>query len=78
MKSLDIDPDDDAVFDTTREHSNPEGCGYCCPHCLETSKHDECCGVREAVECDHCHKPFVIWNETEIRQCSGHLAMEPT
>ncbi len=73
MKNVAIDADDDAVFDATRGHSNHEGGGYCCPHCLESSDHNDVLD-REAVECDHCHQTFVIWNETEIRQCSGKLA----
>lgn len=72
MKTATVE-DDDMVLDAMREHSNHENCGYCCPHCLENSNHRGD-GDREAVVCDHCGEAFVIWNETEIRQCSGKLA----
>ena len=73
MKHAEIDSDDDAVFDADKEHSNHEFGGYCCPHCLESSKHDGC-SEREAVVCDHCGQTFVVWQETETINCSGPLA----
>jgi|GEM_PF-5202505 len=74
MKCVAIDADDDAVFDAQRNHSNCEGGGYCCPHCLRDNEHGPVGSEREAVACDHCGKTFVVWDETEIRQCSGPLA----
>jgi hypothetical protein len=65
--------DDDSVLDAEREHSNHEGGGYCCPHCLQANKHDGDT-EREPVVCDQCGETFVVWNETEIRRCSGKLA----
>lgn len=65
---------DEEVFEASRDHSNHEGGGYCCPHCLESSQHSFVGDERTAVVCDHCGQTFVIWDETEIRQCSGKLA----
>ena len=71
-----IDQDDDAVFDAVKTHSNHEEGGYCCPHCLNDNN-DPPHSIgddKTAVVCSHCSETFVIWNETEIRQCSGKLA----
>lgn len=73
MKLATIDDDSDSVMDADRVHSNGEDCGYCCPHCTAENSHRST-GERTAVICDHCGETFVIWNETEIRQCSGKLA----
>jgi hypothetical protein len=73
MKLAEIDSDEDAVFDASREHTNHEDGGYCCPHCLKNNKHlPET--ERTAVICDHCGEAFVVWQETETRNCSGPLA----
>lgn len=73
MRLADID-DDDAVFDASRDHANTDGSGYCCPHCLQDNgnRHPST-GERTAVICDHCGATFVVWDEIEIRQCSGKL-----
>jgi len=74
MKLADL-YDEDAVWDASRDHSNAEDCGYCCPHCLkDNGQHHPSTGERTAVICDHCGATFVVWNEIDVRQCSGKLA----
>ncbi len=59
---------------STREHSNPEYTGFCCPHCLEsndyTTTSDTSADPNE-VTCTSCDKNFAIWNETETLNVSG-------
>ncbi|MCP4986406.1 MAG: hypothetical protein GY928_10190 [Colwellia sp.] len=61
---------------STREHSNPEYTGFCCPHCLQSAEYtSESDDNYEAdkVTCKKCGKEFAIWTETETINVSGFI-----
>jgi hypothetical protein len=55
------------------DHTNA-GDEYCCPHCLESAKHEGVDWLATAVECPKCGMTFAAWKDEVIVHRSAKLA----
>ena len=61
------------------QHTNREGQGWCCPHCLESHDYDDGFGTVDGpvkVTCKSCGKEFGIYQRVVCEHVSGFIEEE--